>query len=116
MMHEWMGDQVIKACYEKMPPITYHDYIVMSLANIAPESHDDLVNIMEKGHHHTKDWLEKVATHSGSNEEKITPHQVYFKRIVKLNLQDRGHPHTKERLDKVAKFDDTNVGESDDQN
>ena len=94
MMHEWMGDQVIKACYEKMPPVTYHEYIVKSLSKIAPGSHNYLIDVLDRGHSHTKDWLEKVATFGGSkdNEYKITPHQLYFKRIVeteaKKNLQD----------------------------
>ena len=102
MMHEWMGDQVIKACYEKIPPSTYHEYIVTTLSKVAPGSHNGLINILDRGHSHTKDWLEKVATFGGSNESKITPHQVYFKRIVESEAKkELSDDHNKEEYSEL---------------
>ena len=100
MMHEWMGDQVIKACYEKIPPVTYYEFIVNTLQSVVGPNMIG-INLNDRGHAHTKDWLEKISQfgYNNSEEVKITPHQIYFERIVKTEAGKLHEDHNEAEME-----------------
>ena len=79
MMHEWMGHQVIEACFNRKKPLVYHDFMHQQIT---------MITFGDKGHGHTKDYLEKVARYNAGqcSDSLCKPHQVYFQAIV--NAED----------------------------
>ena len=74
-MHKWMGHQVITACYERRQPMVYHDFMHKKIT---------LIEFGDKGHGHTKDYLEMVARYNAEqqSDSKCKPHQLYFQAVV----------------------------------
>lgn len=103
MMHTWMTDQVIKACYERVQPLTYSDFMQNKLQYSGGHI---LLDLMSGGHAHTKEYLERCARFSKSelNEVEVKPCTTYFRHIVEREARKQlEEDHTNKEYNSLLK-------------